>query len=104
MNADMTIRLSEDYLLQRRETSGGNDFLFNVKTGEIYRLNGTAHDFLSLCDGKRTYDDVVVEFCRAYRATREQVSEDFRPLVSHLMDLGIVLGCQTAHGERSPNE
>lgn len=104
MNKGMTIKLSEDYMLQKRERSGEDDFLFNIKSGEIYRLNGSAHDFISLCDGKRTYDEVVGEFCHAYRATREQVSADFMPLVAHLMELGIVLGCQTAHGERSPNQ
>lgn len=103
MNTSDLIMLSENYVLQSHSESGGNDFLFNIKSGEIYRLNTSSFDFLSLCDGTRGFDAIVDAFCRLYDVKRDLVLADFRPLVAKLTDLGILLGCQTAHGGRSPN-
>ncbi len=86
-----TLKLSEDYLLQKRDVSDGDDFLFNIQNGSVYKLNASTYDFLSLCDGTLDYDTVIQKFCANYLVSLEVAKSDFAPMVKQWIEMRILI-------------
>ena len=85
------LKLSEDYLLQKRDAPEGDDFLFDIQNGSAYKINSSTYDFLSLCDGAFDYDGVIRRFCESYPVQPEQVKSDFDPLVDKWVEMKILI-------------
>ena len=85
------LKLSANYLLQKRDAPEGDDFLFDIQTGSVYKLNSSTYDFLSLCDGTLDYDSVLQKFCGIYSVTPEQAKADFDPLVAKWVEMQILI-------------
>ena len=85
------LKLSEDYLLQKRDAPEGDDFLFDIQNGSAYRINSSTYDFLSLCDGSFDYDGVIRRFCESYQVSPEQAKSDFDPLVNKWVEMKILI-------------
>ena len=85
------LKLSEDYILQKRDTPEGDDFLFDIQNGNAYKLNSSTYDFLSLCDGVIDYDEVIHRFCEFYSVQPAQVKLDFNPLVEKWVEMKILI-------------
>ncbi len=85
------LKLSEDYLLQKRDVPEGDDFLFDIQKGSAYKINSSTYDFLSLCDGTCDYDGVIRRFCESYPVQPELVKSDFDPLVDKWVEMKILI-------------
>ena len=85
------LKLSADYLLQKRDAPEGDDFLFDIQNGCVYKINSSAYDFLSLCDGVLDYDAVIRKFCESYPVSPEQAKSDFDPLISKWVEMKILI-------------
>jgi len=86
-----TLKLSEDYLLQKRDTPDGDDFLFDIQNGSAYKLNASTYDFLSLCDGSLDYAGVIQKFCSSYSVSEEVAKSDFDPMVEQWIEMKILI-------------
>jgi len=86
-----TLKLSEDYLLQKRDAPDGDDFLFDIQDGSAYKLNSSAYDFLSLCDGSLDYVGVIQKFCSIYSVSEEVAKSDFDPMVEQWIEMKILI-------------
>lgn len=85
------LTLSEDYLLQKKDSPDGSDFIFNIQDGRAYRINASTYDFLSLCNGELGLDDILQKFCSIYAVSIETAKADFEPLVSKWIELKILV-------------
>ena len=85
------LKLSECYLLQKRDVPEGDDFLFDIQDGSAYKLNSSAYDFLSLCDGTGDYDAIIQKFCLSYSVSPEQAKSDFDPMVEKWVEMKILI-------------
>ena len=84
-------RISSDFMLYKEE---GQDecpeiFLFNVKDGQVFQINATSYDFLNLCDGERSLQDIFHEMSQMYSTSIEVLLKDFLPLISQWQEKGI---------------
>lgn len=85
------LKLSEDYLLQKRDAPDGDDFLFDIQNGNAYKLNSSTYDFLSLCDGTADYGVIIRKFCESYSVSPEQAKADFDPMVEKWIEMKILI-------------
>ena len=85
------LKLSEDYLLQKRDAPEGADFLFDIQNGSAYKINSSSYDFLSLCDGTVDYDAAIRKFSESYSVSPEQVKSDFDPMVEKWVEMKILI-------------
>jgi hypothetical protein len=82
----MHIRLAPGTTLTNVE---GKDVLFSVKTGDSYGLNETAARMLRVgCEAD--LDEAVDQLAAEYGVERNEIRDDFKELVSELVQLKFV--------------
>lgn len=63
-------------------------WLFNIESGEHYKLNDSSHFILSLFDGKKTVDEIQKIYIKKYAnedVVEPQLLKDFNELLDRLM-------------------
>ena len=63
-----------------------NFMLFDNLHGGIYKLNELSYEILSLCDGKNTDEDILINITRGFDVTMQEAKKDFEGLVRILLD------------------
>ena len=63
-----------------------NFMLFDNLHGGIYKLNELSYEILSLCDGKNTDEDILLNITRGFDVTMQEAEKDFKGLVRILLD------------------
>ena len=63
-----------------------NFMLFDNLGGNIYKLNELSYEILSLCDGKNTDEDILLNITRGFDVTMQEAEKDFKGLVRILLD------------------
>ena len=63
-----------------------NFMLFDNLNGGIYKLNELSYKILSLCDGKNTDEDILLNITESFEVTIMEAEKDFEGLVCILLD------------------
>ena len=63
-----------------------NFMLFDNLNGGIYKLNELSYQILSLCDGKNTDEDILINITKGFDVTMQEAEKDFEGLVRILLD------------------
>ena len=63
-----------------------NFMLFDNLNGNIYKLNELSYEILSLCDGKNTDEDILLNITESFDVTITEAEKDFEGLVRILLD------------------
>ena len=63
-----------------------NFMLFDNLNGGIYKLNALSYEILSLCDGKNTDEDILLNITESFEVTITEAEKDFEGLVRILLD------------------
>ena len=63
-----------------------NFMLFDNLNGGIYKLNELSYQILSLCDGKNTDEDILINITKGFDVTMQEAKKDFEGLVRILLD------------------
>ena len=93
MPSDMSLlKLSSDYALHKLEGSILAFHLFNINSGEIYKLNAVSFAFLEAFDGKRTVMDILESAIAHYNIDPQILTDDFMALVGQWKSLHILVG------------
>jgi len=66
-------------------------WLFDTEKGKIYKLNETSFTMLSLCDGRRTVEEILYVLMDIYDGHREQLKDDFKNLFEKWLKMGILV-------------
>ncbi len=63
-----------------------NFMLFDNLNGNIYKLNQLSYEILSLCDGKNTDEDILLNITKGFDVTIPEAKKDFYGLIQILLD------------------
>lgn len=86
MNISATPKLSADFMLYKGEGESEDFFLFNIISGDIFQLNTTSYDLLSLCDGKNSLEVIFTQLKIIYEVELQILRKDFAPLIAQWED------------------
>jgi hypothetical protein len=65
---------------------GENFMLFDNLSGNIYKLNELSYKILSLCNGKNTDEDILLNITKGFDVTTAEAKKDFYGLMRMLLD------------------
>ena len=85
------IVLSSNYMLYKEDGEIEEYYLFNVGEGNVFQLNSASYDFLELCNGKHTKQEVYEELSKIYSTDVSVLRNDFSELYFHWIDSGIIV-------------
>ncbi|MDO4857593.1 MAG: PqqD family protein [Thermoguttaceae bacterium] len=91
MDNQKKYKLSTNYLLYKEDEVSNDFYLFNVQNGEIFQINSTTYDFLSMCDGSREVVEIFRNLTKLYSIDFPTIRNDFRGLVHQWLQMGILL-------------
>lgn len=74
-------KLSSDYMLYKDDESG-EFFLINITSGNLFQLNDTSYDFLSLCNGECSYNQIQEKLLTIYSVGKEELNADFSAILA----------------------
>lgn len=89
-NLKKSLTLSKDYMLHD-ENSKNIYFLFNITTGEIFKLNSTSFYFIKKCDGVSPIEDIFDDMSKNFAIDIKKIKKDFNPLLNLLIKKKILL-------------
>ena len=91
MESSKKLKTSSDFMLYKGDGESLDFFLFNVKEGQVFQINATSYDFLSLCNGERTLQEIFVEMAKMYSIEGKTLEKDFTPLIEQWSELKIFI-------------
>jgi hypothetical protein len=89
LTPDLRLALSEDVMLQAIPELE-HYFAFDVRSGEQFRLNRTAHWVLEAIGREATFGEFLERFAEEFDLDREQASRDLSEVVSHAIEHHLV--------------
>jgi len=85
LEVDRILQLKEEFILYKLEVAEGMLWLFNIKNGDSFRLNGTSYYILSLFDGNRSIGKIKKCILDKYSdEDPDVVLEDFEELIKRM--------------------
>jgi len=78
-------------MLYKGDGENPDFFLFNVKDGQVFQINATSYDFLSLCNGEKTQQEIFAEMAKTYSTEEGTLKKDFTPLIEQWIELKIII-------------
>ena len=81
--------LSDRVSIQQLGGGEGAVVLF-IDTGQLYTCNDTTAAFLTVVDGKRTFQQIVSDLEDRFDVSHEELCEDLATLASQLIEEGII--------------
>ena len=79
--------LADNLSIKRDED---NFMLFDNFSGNIYKLNELSFEILSLCDGKNTDEEILLNITKNFEVTITEAEKDFKRLMQMLFDKNYV--------------
>lgn len=58
LEIDKVLQLKEEFLTYKLEVGDGMFWLFNIETGDSFKLNETSYHMLSLLDGSKSIGEI----------------------------------------------
>lgn len=81
LEIDKVLQLKEEYILHNLEVEDGMFWLFNIETGDSFKLNETSYQMLSLLDGNKSIEEVQKCFLEKYPDSNPDIIlKDFEEL------------------------
>jgi len=74
----------------RLDPKTGKKVLLSPEKGLV--LNGSAEKILGLCDGQRSFQQIVTELAQAHGHAQEQVERDTAAFLDQLAERGLIEG------------
>ena len=82
--------LSNNFMLYKDDETNNEFYLLNVTEGNVFELNSASHDFLELCDGKRSCGDIFEILSKMYSTDISTLKTDFSDLYTSWIENGII--------------
>ncbi len=90
--------LGRQWLLQRQEPASKWSYLFNVATGEVFRLNSLAYEMLDHFTGDKTVNEIAHSIASRFSADYDRVVKDLVAFVWNCVTIGILVPKESSNG------
>lgn len=98
---DTIFRLHSDFSLSSMESTNAKYWLFDLKEGNIYRLNEVSHFILSSLDGRTNFEDIIKLVAKDYEgASIDEIKDDGLELLTHCLNKGIIQQVEEKNNEK----
>lgn len=85
---------ADAYVRRRRDVEwvelDGEGVVYDASTGDIHRLNASAHEVWVRCDGSGTVSQLIHELSRLYPDADDAIVDDVHDVLSMLAALDLV--------------
>jgi methyltransferase-like protein len=86
LEIDKVLQLKEEFLTYRLEMGDGMFWLFNIETGDSFKLNATSYHMLSLLDGSKSIGEIQECILDEYPDSNPDVIlKDFEELLEKMV-------------------
>jgi hypothetical protein len=83
--------LSEDYSLFKGDFKEKKFRLFNIKEGTIFNLNEVSYDMLSLFDGEKTMEGLLIQLKKMYNIEEKKLKNDLYNMMKEWIEKKILI-------------
>ena len=92
MNNGAIFKLTDNWNLHKEELKdkGNKYYLFNVKDGDIIRLNEVSFDILSYIDGEKSFGEIFNLMKDMYNVDENILRKDMTELIEKCLDKKII--------------
>lgn len=85
LEIDKVLQLQEEFLTYKLEVGDGMFWLFNIETGDSFKLNETSYHMLSLFDGSKSMREIHKCILDGYPDSKPDVIlKDFEELIGRM--------------------
>jgi len=85
LEIDKVLQLKEEFLTYRLEVGDGMFWLFNIETGDSFKLNETSYHMLSLLDGSKSIGEIQECILDEYPDSNpDMILKDFKELLEKM--------------------
>lgn len=85
LEIDKVLQLKEEFLTYKLEVGDGMFWLFNIETGDSFKLNETSYHMLSLLDGSKSIEEIQECILDEYPDSNPDVIlKDFEELIERM--------------------
>ena len=85
LEIDKVLQLKEEFLTYKLEVGDGMFWLFNIETGDSFKLNETSYHMLSLLDGSKSIGEIQECILDEYPDSNpDMISKDFEELIDRM--------------------
>jgi hypothetical protein len=91
MNKDVIFKLADDWNLHKEELKTTKYYLFNVKDGNIIKLNEVSFDILSNINGKKSKQNILDTIINLYDIETEIFERDIEHLLKKCIEKGVII-------------
>ena len=85
LEIDKVLQLKEEFLTHKLKVGDGMFWLFNIETGDSFRLNETSYHMLSLFDGSKSVGEIRKCIVDDYPdSTPDVILKDFEELMESM--------------------
>ncbi len=86
LEIDKVLRLKEEFLTYKLEVGDGMFWLFDIETGDSFKLNETSYHMLSLLDGSKSIGEIQECILDEYPDSNPDVIlKDFEELLEKMV-------------------
>lgn len=86
LEIDKVLQLKEEFLTYKLEVGDGLFWLFNIETGDSFKLNETSYRMLSLLDGSKSIGEIQERILDEYPDSNpDVVLRDFEELLEKMV-------------------
>ena len=98
---DAVFKLHDDYSIMSMESNGSKYWLFELKQGNIYRLNDVSFSILSLLDGQTCFARVIESVESNYeQVNKVEIYIDAQEFLSLCLNKGIIYQLEDGENEK----
>ncbi len=90
MNNETIFKLTDNWNLHKEELKENKYYLFNVKDGDIIRLNEVSFDVLTNIDGHKTFGEIFNLMKDMYNVEDDILQKDMSKLLHKCLDKKII--------------
>ncbi len=85
LEIDKVLQLKEEFLTYKLEVGDGMFWLFNIETGDSFKLNETSYHMLSLLDGSKSIGEIQKRILDEYPDSNpDMILKDFEKLLEKM--------------------
>ena len=85
LEIDKVLQLQEEFLTYKLEVGDGMFWLFNIETGDSFKLNETCYHILSLLDGNKSIGEIQKCILDEYPDSNpDMILKDFEELLEKM--------------------
>ena len=85
LEIDNVLQLKEEFLTYKLEVGDGMFWLFNIETGDSFKLNETSYHMLSLLDGSKSIGEIQECILDEYPDSNpDTILKDFEELLEKM--------------------